>query len=166
MQLVGFGGAMMQVATTQIIKVYFPGRQFAPFGVLCITNNAAAMAYPIIFKSVMDAFNWHHGFIALGMLLYYESWTWSNNWHVHVGFHDLGKWFSALASLLPVNLLCGMTYMEPSKEVANQYRIVGNSSLPRPRIRLLLPPLTPSKARNKKMIRVHCEAQPHLQVWY
>lgn len=56
----------MQVATTQIIKVYFPGRQAAPFGAICLTMNSAAVAFPLVWEQLMELLGWHLALIAIG----------------------------------------------------------------------------------------------------
>lgn len=56
----------MQVATTQVIKSYFPGKQAAPFGAICLTMNAAAMAYPELWRWLMANYGWDITFYSLG----------------------------------------------------------------------------------------------------
>ena len=56
----------MQVATTNIIKEYFPGRQIGPFGAVCLTMNIAAMVVPQLWKALMETLGWKYNLITIG----------------------------------------------------------------------------------------------------
>ena len=58
----------MQVATTNIIKEYFPGRQISPFGALCLTVNVAAMIVPQLWRQLVEALGWHNNLITIGKM--------------------------------------------------------------------------------------------------
>ena len=57
---------MMQVATTNVIKEYFPGRQIGPFGAFCLTMNTSAMVVPQVWKAFMETLGWKYNLIAIG----------------------------------------------------------------------------------------------------
>ena len=67
---------MMQIATTNTIKQYFPGRQIGPFGAVCLTMNVAAMIVPQLWRSLMTALGWELALITIGKcyVLYIQSW--------------------------------------------------------------------------------------------
>lgn len=59
---------MMQVATTQMVKMYFPGRQMAPFGAICLAMNSAAMVFPQVWETLISNYGWHIAFYSLGII--------------------------------------------------------------------------------------------------
>lgn len=56
----------MQVATTNVIKEYFPGRQVGPFGALCFTVNMAAMLLPQMWNLFISSLGWQNTLISIG----------------------------------------------------------------------------------------------------
>ena len=60
---------MMQIATTNVIKEYFPGRQIGPFGAVCLTLNAAGIAVPHLWKQLMQLLGWQYTLISIGKSL-------------------------------------------------------------------------------------------------
>ena len=59
---------MIHVATTNIVKEYFPGRQIGPFGVICMSLNIATMVVPQMWKNLMAVLDWQFTLVVIGEL--------------------------------------------------------------------------------------------------
>ncbi|XP_067941998.1 monocarboxylate transporter 9-like [Watersipora subatra] len=65
----GSGSGMLHVATTNIIKEYFPGKQIGPFGAACLSLNLATVVVPQLWRYLMTALSWQLALITIGAIL-------------------------------------------------------------------------------------------------
>ena len=59
---------MIHVATTNIVKQYFPSGDIAPYGAMCLTINMTLVVVPQLWRYLMDTLDWQLGLITIGML--------------------------------------------------------------------------------------------------
>ncbi|XP_067942002.1 monocarboxylate transporter 9-like [Watersipora subatra] len=65
----GSGSGMVHVATTNIIKEHFPGKQIGPFGATCLSLFLATIVAPQLWRYLMTALTWQLALVTIGCML-------------------------------------------------------------------------------------------------